>query len=219
MKICCCVFKRPALNRALIFLPILLAATASNAVFQQSFDPVFGNLILDTDTGLLWMPVDQTTDLSFSDMQAQFGETGSFFGFRHATTHEVWNMASHFGYDPNSSDAVNGAPCFDMLSLFGDTYSTGVGGTLVSVLQAFSADQTVFDVHVAMSPPLFGGAPSTEGWIDSAPGNPDLAAPETGHFIVRTELSGIPESSHFTAIFALAAIGLVINRRRANRKA
>jgi hypothetical protein len=78
---------------ALVFFP----PTAQAALIELDH-PVFGSasLTMDTDTGLQWLDITETVNLSFDAISLQLGPGGQFVGFRHATVAELvslWNAA------------------------------------------------------------------------------------------------------------------------------
>ena len=89
--------------------------------------------ITDTQTGLTWLPLTDTINMSFLQVSAQLGPGGEFAGFRYATVAEVetlWADAGlsgpNLGCNPaavclNQSIPTPGAETFT--ELFGDTWT------------------------------------------------------------------------------------------------
>ncbi|WP_028319673.1 VPLPA-CTERM sorting domain-containing protein [Desulfobulbus elongatus] len=65
--------------------------TGAQAALVAQNDDVFGDgsLTLDTGTGLLWLDLSITSDLTHSCVSTQFGVDGDFAGYRYATADEV----------------------------------------------------------------------------------------------------------------------------------
>src|SRR3954449_12961250 len=60
--------------------------------------PVYGpnSLVLDTSTGLEWLNLSLSTDLTPAYVETQFGPGGQFAGFRYATQEEVASLTTAF---------------------------------------------------------------------------------------------------------------------------
>ncbi len=76
-------------------------------------DAVFGAcaLTLDSDQGLEFLDLDQTTGRSVDRIMSEFGAGGDFEGFRRATAYQVLTMISNAGFDaPNLGMTIAIAP-------------------------------------------------------------------------------------------------------------
>lgn len=81
----------------LLCLALAVGASAAQATLipvQSTFGP--GSLIRDTETGLEWLNLRQTVNLSYSDVQAALQSGGRFAGFRYATVSELSSAFNHY---------------------------------------------------------------------------------------------------------------------------
>ncbi|PCJ17943.1 MAG: hypothetical protein COA96_17360 [SAR86 cluster bacterium] len=84
-----------------------------------------GDVILDTNTGLNWLEITQTTGLSYNYVNSQFGASGQFAGWGYANLSQMQNLDASYGVSLIQSS-------------FGATGSGTIGGTLrVSTLGMF----------------------------------------------------------------------------------
>jgi hypothetical protein len=111
---------------ALCFLLVSVFPTQSFAVLEERNDPFWGTgaITYDTETGLEWLDVYLSTDLSCSDVSTQFGQGGEFEGFRYATHQEVLDFLDAAGIsiiDHGSSDPAHVTACQNFIELVGPT--------------------------------------------------------------------------------------------------
>jgi hypothetical protein len=100
--------------------------TQSFAVLEERNDPFWGTgaITYDTETGLEWLDVYLSTDLSCLDVSTQFGQGGEFEGFRYATHQEVLDFLDAAGIsiiDHGSSDPAHVTACQNFIELVGPT--------------------------------------------------------------------------------------------------
>ena len=124
------------------FLFISLFPTQSFAVLKERNDPYWGTgaITYDAETGLEWLDLSFSTNLSSSYVSNQFGQGGEFEGFRYATHKEVLDFLNSAGIsiiDYGSSDPSHVKACFNFIELVGltDIYNDrpsvgGINGTL-----------------------------------------------------------------------------------------
>lgn len=99
---------------------VLTAATSANAAIIDH-----NTYLTDTDTGLDWLDVTASVNLSFNYVESQFGEGGEFEGWRHATGDEFnallvgWTGITNNGYGLTQVRDESLDPLIQML---GDTY-------------------------------------------------------------------------------------------------
>ena len=167
-----------------------------------------GNLI---SGGLEWMDVNQTTDLSFSDVVTQFDTGGLFEGFRHATGDEVNQLVTEFGYDPGSSAQENAGPVSSLQDAIGTTFASATGFLQYSTL-GYVDDGQRMDLTLQILDP---GEPATwSGFLfQTDPGPVVDANPAVGHYLVMA----VPEPAEFTLMLGLIAVGWIMKRRTLSR--
>lgn len=124
------------------FLLISLFSTQSFAGLKEKNDPYWGTgaITYDTETGLEWLDLNLSTNLSCLYVSTQFGQGGEFEGFRYATNQEVLDFLNSAGIsiiDHGSSDPSHVKACSNFIELIGltDIYNDrpsirGINGTL-----------------------------------------------------------------------------------------
>lgn len=86
--------------------------------FEDLFSPGDRQLVLDTQSGLTWLNISQTTLRSYDEISAGYGGFIGAKGFRYATGAEVGTLLANYGIS----------------ELLPGTYSTGIGHGLVTSL-------------------------------------------------------------------------------------
>lgn len=174
-----------------------------------------GSYIEDTGTGLDWLKLTETLNISFGD-RATIPELSA--GWRYATQEEVGSLYQEFGalpanynifYDPASASAAE-----SMLNLFGRTYVDVADSWfdyLWGVIEEGASPTAVITPWV--------------GWEDDEPSGifalnsiltvyaPDYSDPALGHWLVRD--AQVPETSA-ALILGAGLIGLSLIRYRRN---
>lgn len=166
---------------ALAGLTLSLSANAAIVSIDSSFGA--DTITRDTATGLDWLDVTETLNLSYNEVTAQLGSGGAFEGYRYATEAELGTLISNFGYVAQDQNCDNGA-------LFCDT-SDNVGGQgeLVEVMIRTLGD--TLDAFYATRP----GAISSEGagYVTGLLERPELIPTKAGSAqISDAEFSVIP---------------------------
>lgn len=149
-------------------LPILVAllfsfilSPVSHAMLMSHGD---GSLTVDTATGMHWLDIDHSTNLSYKEMRIEMLSGGLFDGFRYATREEVQALFLNSGIvDINASSAGNVQPALDLMALLGftsssrgineifgltgTTHSGGVGSGMLD--HFYSGGEAFYDASVA----------------------------------------------------------------------
>ena len=117
--------------------------TSYAALVEVPGDPT---LTLDEETGLQWLDLTETDNLSYDFVVSQLGLGGQFEGFRYATTAEVSTLYDHAGLVQgfNIAEGVNDAAINDLLALLGTTQDDN--STTGSI--GFTGDSIVVDGNV-----------------------------------------------------------------------
>lgn len=87
-----------------------------------------GDCTLDTVTGLQWLDLTESTNLSFNFVSTQFGSGGQFEGYRYASEAEVFTLFTDAGFTNVGSftpTIANFAPYAPFVALLGETFPTG----------------------------------------------------------------------------------------------
>ena len=111
---------------ALCFLLVSGFQTQSFAALEERSDPDFGagSITYDSATGLEWLDVDFSANLSYNFVSNQFGEEGDFEGFRYATHQEVLDFLAEAGIsliDELITNPIVVTACQNFIELVGPT--------------------------------------------------------------------------------------------------
>ena len=177
-----------------ILVALVLAASTTQADVIEADDSRFGprSLTIDTRTGLVWLDLPWTVDLSYWDVEALKGPGDRFEGFRHATAEEVRSLYTsagvNLGYSGPSSASFQAAE--SLIAMIGQTgvqgvpESYGISGSIVNGLarvpyvrygypspQGTLGYYAVADVEMegSLSYGLFFHAPSVGNWLVQVP--------------------------------------------------
>lgn len=71
----------------------LILSTSVNAALIDN-----GNITTDTETGLDWLDITESTNLSYNYVSSQFGVGGQFEGWRYANTNDMRDYLNHAGW-------------------------------------------------------------------------------------------------------------------------
>ena len=198
----------------------VFAGSPVNATLVSLNDSVFGSdsITHDSVSGLEWLDVKLTTNISYNDMVNQFGIGGDFEGFRHANTDEIRDLLTI--NLPSLTTSIPNTPLFQPGDFYADFQQdvNGEANTLAQLLSVFNVDvngvvsqstQGVYDrlvdsfcqtcgtnVH-SLAAIIFDANPNSinfgEVLVTMAGGASDeFASNQFGHFLVR-EFSPIPE--------------------------
>ncbi len=107
------------------------ACSIASADIVELDDGVFGagSVTLDTDTGLQWLDLTLSTDLSANEVDAQLGVGGTFEGWRYASVAEVLTLFVNAGIpDVPGQSSANIAPAQALMDFVGSTgFQAGIG--------------------------------------------------------------------------------------------
>ena len=196
----------------LIAVTVLLAVSVSSqAVLIDN-----GNITSDTATGLHWLDLTQSTNLSVGFVSTQFGAGGQFAGFRYATNNEVQAMILSEGFSLGTVSGDSGVLGFT--NLFGVTLSGSGPGGLFGV-QGFTDDgiNNGLPGHARLSLRRTTSGFNTTVSINN--GSTFSTSLSNGHWLVTTTLPqppgpSLPEPATLGLVFA----GLVGLRGRYRRR-
>ncbi len=102
----------------------LLISQSSESALVELNDPVLGTnaITQDTDTGLEWLDLTFSLNLSYNYVSNQFGVSRDFEGFRHAAASEVESLFEAAGIPYiNGSSSANIIPSQSLIGLVGAT--------------------------------------------------------------------------------------------------
>jgi hypothetical protein len=185
----------------------------------------------DTATGLDWLDVTATLNLSSDTLSAQFAVGDSFEGWRYATGSEfntVWSNITGGNPIDESTNSID-----SYILLFGSTsdalhLALGVDNTdlacgapscgahIVSGMIGESMMIGDFNYHaIATARDWSENSNSVDGFTaqDTTVGFDDVPYAGLGHWLVRASSTAVPEPS-IIALFALGFVGIGFARRR-----
>ena len=109
-----------------------LAANADTEQLVSRDDATHGldSITIDTQSGLEWLDLTKSTNLSADVVATQLGVGGDFDGFRYASIAELTELFGHAGipdvsFGPGAQTGPNFAPVSNLLSLLGVTAPAG----------------------------------------------------------------------------------------------
>lgn len=194
---------------------LFLTTSPVRASLYLSSDPIFGpnSVTVDTSTGLGWLNLSFTTDLSYNQVIAETQPGGIFAGFSFATVQQVDGLYASAGIPatgnyPQATPAIaylfsligttglyNGYPGF--IARSGTSFGAGnTAGNYAPAIYLFHADSVLtYTVSVTQQ--------------GSAPGN---AAPDLGNWLV--EEVPEPVSAQLFILVAASWSGFRFSQRR-----
>jgi len=96
----------------------------STAELQSIDDPVygFGSITYDTETGLEWLDLTYTVNLSYDEVSDQIEQGGDYEGFTRPTYAEVSDLFYHAGIllDPNGEAVISDSEGMEACQLLAD---------------------------------------------------------------------------------------------------
>jgi len=177
----------------------LLTIVSLNAYAQISSldDPVYGSgsITYDSGTGIEWLDLTLTTNLSRYDIDQLIGNGNYLDGFRHATTQEVNTLFDNAGIVSNSPNFLGDATTvFDavlsLISLLGPTsYDQGYPEALGITGEGRMGG---LDFYTFNGEPRYGVGISETGGLSYGY---NTKYPTVGNWVVRDSLSAVPVPS------------------------
>jgi hypothetical protein len=120
-----------------VLVMISFTRLPAKADLFQVDDPGWGtgSLTLDTRTGLTWLDLPFSSDLSYLQAEATMLPGGQFAGFRHATAAEVASLYTSVGFGEGFilQSTANFQKVVSLISLVGAAGTTDAGGITGSV--------------------------------------------------------------------------------------
>lgn len=184
---------------------LMMTAPASAVLIDN------GTTTIDTDTGLEWLDLTESTGFSFAAASAEFGVGGAFEGYRHATEADINTFTTNAGFPPFFQTPFNDPAFAAFLGVIGITNDLSP-----DELQS----RGYFDN---------GGLPGTVGFADMGalfffeedfifilPDSfTDTSSATIGNFLVRTAEETVTIAEPGTmALFGLGFAGMMLARRR-----
>jgi hypothetical protein len=189
-------------------LAMVLTLTAlGQGTLQPLPAPIFGpdSLVFDSQTGLTWLGVRYTVNLSYNDVVTN----SKFAGYRHATPAELSTLFDDAGLTQTSSALLDGvdpsSAISTFLNLFGPTFYINDRPGILGVSDGYWTGE--------VGPVLINGQPKyavNTGYQTSAI-NPDLAVISVGQWMVATPA---PEPAMWALLVLAVANALTARKGR-----
>lgn len=183
---------------------------------------------IDTVTGLEWLDVTESLNLSYDDVAVEFNTGGMFEGYRYASTIETEELFNAFELPQPSGSDPDPTGGYSFISLFGQTNEIhNMDFDRIATLAM--AAPYYYPTGVALMPywgvevteqPRYGVGPITHTRKDPRALLTSRSSPIIGSFLVRDSNSShaVPEIDGSTAPLALAMLSLLYLVRRERRK-
>ena len=184
---------------------------------------------VDTVTGLEWLDLTESLNLSYNDVAAQLSTGGMFEGYRYANTTEMEDLFNAFTL-PQVPPDVDHDPTagYSFINLFGQTNEihnrdfdriSSFGMSAPYYYPTGAALMPLWGVQVT-DQPRYGIGPSTSTYREPRAILPSSSEPYIGSFLVRDSNSShaVPEIDGSTTPLALGLLSLLCLLRRENRK-
>lgn len=161
-------------------------------------------LTVDARTGLTFLDLTQSVDMSLREVRQEMLAGGEFFGFRHATPPEVSSLYLTAGFAPSfvPVDSPQFANVLRLIELVGTTHEEAGYPATHGVMSDQTAAFLLFNV-IAQSYQV----PDPSGFLIHY--NLDYADPTLGHWLVVPEPSTL---SLFIFVFGVFAIQVRTSR-------
>lgn len=192
----------------------------SAAIIQADFASPGDNLLVhDTGTGLDWLRITATTNISYNTLvSTQLATGGIYEGFAHASQSQINTLFTNAGIDViGGNDPSNADGIGLLIALFGYTnlnaFSASTQG-IYALSNTAGSHETAF-IQQGQQPPgpafNFAFAPAVGNNISDG-----SAVLNVGHWLVRSQdVEEVPEPSTLVLAGMAVANLLVLRRRRA----
>ncbi len=199
-----------------VTIALFLHAGTSWAVLVSLNDAVFGvgAVTGDTDTGLEWLDLSITTNISLNALSAQLGPGGAFAGWHFATEAEVTELWANQGVPtPFTGDFAFGTPANDgalNLNSFLDAQLIGANSTTSFgfILELSTISPFWWQIDAATNNTVLGSTSSSFLIADF-----DTPSPLIGSYLVRGDAQAVPAPVTL-ALMGIGLVGLGFGRRR-----
>ena len=210
---------------AFLWIGLIISPAASALDLSRFLDNDLTTI--DTVTGLEWLDITESVNLSYNDVAAELNTGGMFEGYRYANTAEIENLFDAFGLPQtspdNDPDPTNG---YIFINLFGQTNEehntefdriSSFGMSAPYYYETGAALMPLWGVQVT-DQPKYGVGPTTTTYREPRALSISSSYSYVGSFLVRDKNpTSVPEIDGSTAPLALALLSLLYLIRRERR--
>jgi hypothetical protein len=174
-----------------------------------------GSLTTDSESGLQWLDLDLSTDISYNSMLTELSDGGLYAGYRYATASEVGTLFINADIpDVNSGSAANVGPAQDLITLLGATKSFRGVDEIFGITATMTTTGEVGAVSAILDHSYNGGVAFYDANTVSGPVyGLDYNDVSVGNWLVKTAEVPIP-SAFILFSSALACLGMLKRKLR-----
>jgi hypothetical protein len=200
------------------------ATEASAALVSENSSYGANTLTLDTSTGLEWLDLTLTQNLSINQVSGQLGAGQQFAGFQYAHASDLHTLFLNGGVSTeplfDSTAASDITAVTNLISLLGQTFTQNTIGEGIFGTQGWTADHRFFPddaeagrVSIQQN---FANCPCADALAFSSGLASALDAdPGIGSFLIRPFTPAVPEPSTWAMmILGFAGLGFMAYRRK-----
>ncbi len=206
-------------NKALALIGLTLSLSANAAIIDMD------TITRDTDSGLDWLDLSETTGRSAYDISNSLGEGQEFEGWRFATSTEVSTLWANLGlsYNLDFPYYFSSYSTFKTaVNLLGNTYEgytqsgydyEGVVGWTGTITQDLGDGVNLYQQRAGLYLPIQNGNTSDSLWVfqESAGSHWYNTRPYIGSYLVQQSAVPVPSAAW---LFGSALIGLAGIKRK-----
>lgn len=170
-----------------IFIILPLSQTADAMLMSRDSNWGTGSITLDTNSGLEWLDISLSVNLSYNDMISHMQNGGLYAGFRYATQDEVEALFINAGLNMGSSPAMQSA--LDLIGFLGATYTSRGNAEIFGITGTSSASGVESGIvdHVFSN-----GTPMYDASVSELTYGMDYNSSSVGNWLVSSGTSEVP---------------------------
>jgi hypothetical protein len=193
---------------AAVLVLLSFARLPAKADLYQLDDPRWGtgSLTLDTQTGLTWLDLPFSQDLSYLQAEAAMQPGGEFAGFRHATADEVASLYASAGFGEGfiPASTTSSQDVLSLISLIGATGGTDTAG-ITGSLDSHGLALLAYLNNVSIN--------SEPGYLVTATAGTSYGL-DTHYYDVGNWMVAVPEPSTCSLLLLALALALIPRARK-----
>lgn len=189
---------------------LLQTILPAKAILYLTGNPQFGpnSITVDTSTGLGWLNLDETVNMSYDEVLADLQPGGIFNGFRYATVQEIVTLYNSAGIPGTGYFALSTPSIGTLISMVGSTGmingqpgTDGNSGTSASLDSQFAPAIYAVGINGILEYQVTDGSNSAQYGVT-------YSTPELGNWLV----TDVPEPADMRLLFFGVALWIGIMR-------